>query len=90
MTTKDTMKAGAYTALWAFIALFGLSLAGWLSDLYQWASSSGREPLPGLSVLGYALVAAIASSVAGLVTFIVRFAQSKNVLPGSGPTYKAT
>ena len=38
-------------------------------------------------VLGYGFVAATASTAIGAVNFAVRYAQARNVLPGSGPSY---
>ena len=87
MTTTDALKAAMWTMLWTFVGLFSMSLVGWVSDLVDWASSSGSSPMPSLSALGYAAVAAAASSVAGLLNFAFRLAQSKGVIPGSGPTY---
>lgn len=83
----DALRAAAWTALFSFVTLFGASVAGWLQDVAAWASSSGRAPLPGLSVLGYGLVAAAASAAIGLVNFIVRAAQARGVLPGRPPRY---
>lgn len=84
---KDALRAAAWTALFSFVTLFGASVAGWLQDVAAWASSSGREPLPGLSVLGYGFVAAAAAAAIGLVNFIVRAAQARGVIPGRPPRY---
>lgn len=83
----NALRAAAWTALFSFIGLFGLSLLGWLQDVAAWASSSGREPLPGLSTLGYGLVAAAVSAVIGLVNFAVRYAQARGLVPGTPPSY---
>lgn len=85
---RNALRAAAWTALFSFVGLFGLSLLGWLQDVAVWASSSGREPLPGLSTLGYGLVAAAASAAIGLVNFVVRYAQARGVVPGQPPTYE--
>lgn len=76
MTNKDAIKAGAYTALWSFIALFGLSLIGWLNDVVGWATSDGATvAFPDPSVLVKAAAAAVAAAASGLVGTIVRLAQ---------------
>lgn len=87
MSTRDALKAAGWSAVWTFIALFGVSTLGWLSDVAQWASSQGTEPLPALSVLGYAVVSAAVAAVSGVITAAVRLAQAKGVLPGNGPSY---
>ena len=76
-----------WTALFSFIGQFSVTLLGWLQDVVVWASDSGVAEFPTLSVLGYGLVAAAASAAIGLVNFVVRYAQARNVLPGSGPSY---
>src|SRR5437899_269301 len=87
MKLTDPLKSALSTALWSFIGAVAVLSAGWLSDLAKWASSSGHSPLPGLSVIGYAVVSALIASAGGVVAFIVRFAQSKNVLPGQPPAF---
>jgi hypothetical protein len=85
--TKDAFKAALWTMLWTFLALFLTSALGWLQDVYEWSSTSGAEPLPGISTLGYAAVTAGVAALSGLIAFVVRYAQSKNLLPGSAPVY---
>lgn len=85
--TVNAWKAALWTFVWTFIALFLTSALGWFQDVYEWASTSGAEPLPGVSTLGYAAVTAGVAALSGLLAFIVRYAQSKNLLPGSGPVY---
>lgn len=87
MNLTDPLKAALSTALWTFIALFSITTLGWLSSVAEWASKSGHTQFPGLSVLGYGVVSAIVAAASGLVAFIVRFAQSKNVLPGTPPAF---
>lgn len=87
MSTRDALKAAGWSAVWTFTALFGLSALGWLSDLAQWASSQGTEPLPTLSVIGYAAVSAAVAAASAVLTAVVRLAQAKGVLPGNGPSY---
>lgn len=88
MIIGNAAKASLYTALWTFIGTFTLTAAGWLQDVAEWASTSGRHPLPGLSTVGYAAVSALVAASGGIVTFIVRAAQAKTWVPGQGPTYE--
>ena len=76
MTNKDAIKAGLYTALWTFIALFGLSLVGWLNDLVANASGDEAQIVFGdPAVLIKAAVSAAAAAASGLVGTVVRLAQ---------------
>lgn len=76
MTNKDAVKAGLYTALWTFIAFFGLSLVGWLNDVLGWAGSDAADlTFPDPTVLMKAAVSAAAAAASGLVGTIVRLAQ---------------
>lgn len=83
----NALKSALYTALWTFLGSVAILATGWLADLAKWASSSGHEPLPGLSVIGYAVLSALFAAAGGIVAFVVRFAQSKNVLPGQPPSF---
>lgn len=83
----NAAKAAGWTSLFSFIGLFSVTLLGWLQDVVVWASDSGVAQFPTLSVLGYGIVAAAASAAIGLVNFVFRYAQARNVLPGSGPSY---
>lgn len=86
MTKKDAIKAGAYTALWTFIALFGLSLIGWLNDLGEAVSSSdGTISFGDPAILIKAAVSAAAAAASGLVGTVVRLAQ---VATGAGEGVK--
>lgn len=90
MTTKDGIKAGAWTSLWVFIVLFLVSLLGWLAQVAAWAGSEGVADFPQLSTLAYAVVAAFVAALTGLVNAIVRIGQSKGIIPGNGPVYDTT
>lgn len=84
---KDSVKAAGWTALFTFVALFGVSVTGWLVDLAD-ALSSG-SPVPSWSVLASAGVSAAAASSAAVLNFVYRWAQSFGVpLPGSSPSYE--
>lgn len=86
----NSLKSALYTALWTFIGSVAVLSTGWLADLAEWASTSGRSPLPGLSVIGYAVISALVAAAGGIVGFIVRFAQSKGAVPGAPPQYPNT
>jgi len=76
-STKNAIKAGAFTALWTFIALFGLSVVGWLNDVIGWASDpDALVVFPDPSVLVKAAASASAAAVSGLVGTVVRLAQA--------------
>jgi H+/Cl- antiporter ClcA len=77
MRIPNWLKAGAYSALWAFIGVFGLGITGWLLDVLNWANSKGEVEFPDVSTVGYLLVAAVVGAVIGLVATVVRFAQSR-------------
>ncbi len=85
----DPFKGALFTALWAFLAQVIILSVGWLQSVAAWASASGHAPLPGLSTIGYAIVAAFTSAMAGVVSFAVRAVQANGVkVPGlPAPTY---
>ena len=88
MTNKDAIKAGLYTALWTFIALFGLSFVGYLNDVVEWATGDGATIVfPDPYVLVKAAAAAVSAAAAGLVGTLVRLAQ---VATGRGDVPKYT
>lgn len=83
----NALKSALYTALWTFVGSVAVLSIGWLQSVAKWASSSGHAPLPGLSTIGYAVIAAGISAAGGIVAFVVRFAQSKGWLPGKPPSF---
>lgn len=90
MTTSDAWRAALWTALFAFIALFGLSLLGWLGNVVEWAQDKeGVVLFPDPSVLFKGLVSAAVAAIIGLVNFVIRFAQAKTGI-GQGPAYVRT
>lgn len=84
------VKAALWTALFTFVAVFGISLMGWIVDVGAWASDKEAGQFPAVTPLAKALVAALAAGATGLVNFVIRFAQSKGALPGEGPVYPTT
>lgn len=86
--TKNALKSAAYTFLWTFIGVFGLSLAGWLGDLTQWATDDGGTVVfPDPTVLVKAAVAAVAAGSGFVVAAVIRLAQSAGWVPGEAPQY---
>lgn len=86
--TRNSLKAGLWTALWTFIGTFGLlTLTPWVADVAAWATAQGTTEFPDVSVLGYGVVAALTSAVSGLVALVVRFAQAHTSIPGGPPQY---
>lgn len=85
---SDSLKAALWTALWTFIGLFVFSLLGFVGDISKWADGSLNH-FPDVAPLAKAAVSALAAAFAGLLNFIFRFAQTKNVLPGQPPKYVA-
>lgn len=90
-STRDAIKAGAYTALWTFVALFGATATGWAGDVVtwaqEWADTGAAGDFPSLSVLAAGATSAAFSALSGLVGTAVRLAQAKTSLPGHPPTY---
>lgn len=70
---RDRLYAAFKTFLAVFLSLFCVSLLGWLGDLQEWAGNGGD--FPSISVLGKALVAAVAGGIAAVASWIL------NLLP---------
>lgn len=83
---SNALKAALWTALFTFLAVFGIATIGFLQDVASWASGDALT-FPDVSVLGKAAVSAFAAAATGLVNWVVRLAQSKGALPGAGPVY---
>lgn len=83
---SNSLKAALYTALWTFLGVFSVSLFGWLGDVATWAGTDGAT-FPAVTPLGKAAVAAFAAAASGAIGWVVRVAQSHQLLPGSAPSY---
>lgn len=91
MKLPNPIKSGIASACFTFVGLFIPALLGWFSKVSEWASSSGAKPLPGLSSLGYAAVAAAMAALTGLVTFVFRWAQGRfSWVPGQPPQFQGS
>lgn len=83
----NSLKAGLWTALFTFITLFGTTLVGWLNDLIAWAAPGDEVPFPDPSALKGAAFSAIASAAAGLVNWLIRWAQDRTGVGPETPVY---
>ena len=84
---RNAARAAAVTAGFTFIVLFGGTATEAAQQVIEWASTSGAQPLPEISTLGYGFVSAVGSVVVGALNFLVRFAQSKLGM-GTPPSYE--
>jgi len=87
MKLSNELKAALWTTLFVFIAVFSAALLGFVTDVAQWAGTDDAT-FPSVTPLGKAAVAALAAAASGLLNYIIRWAQSKGVLPGAGPSYQ--
>jgi len=83
---SNELKAALWTTLFVFVAVFSAALLGFITDVAQWAGTDDAV-FPSVTPLGKAAVAALAAAASGLLNYIIRWAQSKGVLPGAGPSY---
>ena len=84
--TRNAFRSASITAGLTFVVLFLTSSLGVLAALARWASSNGRDPLPDISLLGYAAVNAIVAGLTGLLNFVIRWSQGRLGV-GKPPTY---
>jgi hypothetical protein len=85
--TRNALIAARNVAGWTFVTLFGTTVLGFAQDVVGWSSSSGADPFPGLSVLGYGVVSALAAATTGAVAGAVRWAQGR-LGRGNPPAYE--
>jgi len=72
--TKDSLIRAARTAVFTFIAVFGVSLLGFIADVATWAGSVDKT-FPSINPLGKAAVGALCAAASGLVGLIVNAAE---------------
>ncbi len=84
--TRNAIIAGRNVAAFTFVGTFGAQLAGALQQIVDWSSSSGQEPFPDLSILGYGFVSAAGGAFLGALVSIYRWAQAKLGM-GRPPSY---
>lgn len=85
----DAIWAGWTTAVATAVVGALASAVGYLNQLYEWASSSGAEPLPEVSNLGKTLVAIGLALAVGVGNTLFRAAQLW-LGSGSVPEYTST
>ena len=83
----DAFKAALWTALFTFIGTAGLALIGFLGSVSDWLDGSNADLSDDLSNLGKIVLSAVVAAGSGIINWLVRYAQARNVLPGSGPQY---
>jgi hypothetical protein len=83
----DAFKAALWTALFTFIGTAGLALIGFLDAVADWIDGSNTDLSDDLSNLGKVLLAAVVAAGSAIINWLVRWAQSRDILPGSGPHY---
>jgi len=83
---SNSVKAGLWSALFAFLGVLLPALLGFVGDVADWAGSVDGE-FPSVSPLGKAVVAAMAAAVTFLLNFGFRWFQERGTLPGNGPAY---
>lgn len=71
------IRSGLRVTVYTFVAMFSLSLLGFLVDVQGWATSASAADFPSVAPLGKALVAALTSSLSGLISYVY------NKLPGT-------
>lgn len=76
MITKDALIRGARAALYAFVAVFGVGLLGFIQDVATWAGSTDKH-FPSINPLGKLAVAALCSAATGFVGLIVNATEDK-------------
>ena len=80
---KSALSSAAFT----FIGLFSASLLGFIGKVVDWANNGGTHAFPAMGGLALALVSAAGAAVTGLVTFVIRWAQTKGYAPGEAPQF---
>jgi hypothetical protein len=85
-TTRNAIIAARNVAGWTFLVSFGGASFGFVQKVTEWASASGQDPFPEVSVLGYAFVAAVGAAATGAFAGIVRWAQGR-FGAGKPPSY---
>lgn len=85
----NPIKSAIASAAFTFVTLTIAPVLGFLQALYGWVNSSGKEPLPDVSTLGWAIAAAALSVLAGLITGIFRWSQGRfDWIPGQPPAFQ--
>ncbi len=91
---RNALKSALYTVLWTVLPTTLLAIVGWLNDAIEWAAdmANGGEQtvqFPDPSVLFGVLLGFVFSLMAGVIVFVIRWAQNNNKLPGESPKFDA-
>ena len=84
---NDSFKAALWTAIFTFIATASVALLGFLGAVTDFINGNDPDLTDNLSVFVKVVMSAFIAAVSGLVNWLVRTLQAKDVLPGSGPSY---
>lgn len=89
---KNALKSAAWTILWTALVPTLLAAVGWLNDAQEWAAdvANGGEQtvsFPDPSVLFGVALGFIFALAAGVIVFIIRWAQNTNNLGGESPSF---
>lgn len=89
---SNPTRAALRTAVQAFVAVFSISLLGWLASVTEWAGSTDAV-FPSIDPLGKAAVAALVAAAVSLVTYlqnvVERFDKVPVLLPYQKPVENA-
>lgn len=88
-TLRDAARSALNVFAFSFVGVLGPSLLGWLGQVKDWADSSGADPFPRTSSLGFVAVSALIAAGPAAVALVWR---STQVTLGMGrpPTYAPT
>jgi hypothetical protein len=85
-TLRDALKSARNVFLFGFLGILGPALLGWLGQVKDWADSSGGNPFPSTSALGYVAISAGIAAAPAALAGIWRAAQVLLEL-GNPPSY---
>lgn len=78
----DSVRRAIRTFLQAFVAVFAISLLGWLGDVTLWAKCVDNcKDFPDVTVLGKAAIAGFAAGAVTLVSLIQNLLEDKTSFP---------
>lgn len=92
---RNALKSALWTVLWTVLPTTLLAISGWLNDCMEWAAdmADGGEQVvqfPDPSVLFGVFLGFVFSVIAGVIVFLIRYAQNRNVLGGESPSFDKT
>jgi hypothetical protein len=69
LNAHPNARAGLRSALWAFIGNFSIAFGRFVAEVQDWAAGATAE-FANIATLGRGVVAAIASTIAGLASYL--------------------